>query len=223
MRGCVGLGGGLSTEAGAESDCSELLLVNNFVREGMRGGGAGRLEEKDPVLDEVAEAVVAVDVVEVKDVAAELVEAVIAKVADTVVEGVVVVMGGGEEALILLSPFSWNLLLFSVSNFVCTGGILLCLGRAVGFGLLVFCCPSTSFCSSAGDISLCTKTLSLIFFSGWHTEALVGAPRDAMFFANTGSTSCLLMDPKSSLLYDRRCQEALNGEELLERWCAESW
>lgn len=67
------------------------------------------------------------------------------------------------------------------------------------------------------------KTLSLPLFSGWLTEALLVASREAMFLANTGSTSCLLMDPKSSLLYDRRCHDALNGEELLERWCAEFW
>lgn len=116
--------------------------MNTFVRGGRRGGGAGRLEEKDPLLDEVAEAVaavVAVVVEEVKDVAAELVEAVIVEVADTVVEGAVVVMGGGEEALIILSAFSWNLLPISVPAPVCSGGILLCLGRAIGFGLLALC------------------------------------------------------------------------------------
>lgn len=117
--------------------------MNVFVRGGMSGGWAGWVEEKDPVLDEVAEilaAVVAGDVVEVKAVTEQLAETVTAVVADTVVEGMVVVMvEGGDEDLGLLSAFSWNLLLVSVSALVCTGGILLCLGRTAGFGLLVFC------------------------------------------------------------------------------------
>lgn len=141
MTGCGELRAGLNNEAAAESDCDELLLVSTFVRGGIGGRGPGPAAEKDPIGAEVGEtvaaAVVVGEVVEVKAVVPEVAETVTAELAATVVEVMVVVMGGrGDEALSMLSPFSWNLLLLSVLTMVCTGGVLLCLGMTTGFGLV---------------------------------------------------------------------------------------